>query len=135
MIFPVIGAAHFTDDWGVPRPDGRTHQGTDVFAPQGALLVAVDDGDLAQGYGSLGGNWLTINAPDGTHYYYAHLSGYAGGPRRVRAGELVGYVGKTGNAASTTPHLHFELHPGGGAAVDPYVALATATRLQGPKTD
>ena len=132
MIFPVMGPSHFTDDWGVTRPDGRTHQGTDVFAAEGTPVVAADDGVMIQGFGQLGGNWLSITTPDTTRYYYAHLSSYAGRPRRVRAGELVGYVGRTGNASSTSPHLHFEVHPGGGAAVDPYPKLLAATRLDAP---
>lgn len=130
MLFPVAGPCHFVDDFGVPKPDGRSHEGNDIFAAEGTPVVAVDAGTMLHYQGPLGGNSLTVTAPDSTRYYYAHLSGYEGPPRTVRAGEVIGYVGHTGNAAATSPHLHFEIHPGGAArAVDPYARLRAAMGL------
>jgi len=133
MLFPVIGRAQFSDDFGAPRPGGRKHEGNDIFAPTGALAIAADGGVVRFYQGPLGGNSLTVTTADGTRYYYAHLSGYAGEPRAVDAGELVGYVGNTGDAVTTSPHLHFEIHPLGGAAIDPYTQLLSATRLKAPR--
>ena len=89
-----------------------------MMASSGVPLVAVESGRVLFKTNRLGGNavWLTGNS--GTKYYYAHLSAWAGSSRTVSRGETIGYVGSTGNA--TVPHLHFEVHPGGGAAVNPY---------------
>ena len=106
------------------------HQGTDIFAPTGTPLIASENGTVARiGTGTLGGNKLWVVGESGTEYYYAHLSAFAAGlsdGMRVTAGQLVGYVGDTGNARGTSPHLHFEIHPGGGDAVNPYPVLKAA---------
>ncbi|HWG95218.1 MAG TPA: M23 family metallopeptidase, partial [Mycobacteriales bacterium] len=119
-----VGAVHsFTDTWHAPRSGGRKHQGTDVFAPYGAPAYAVVDGVVERwGSGGLGGISLWIRGDDGARYYYAHnVSNVAAPGSRVRAGDLVAYVGTTGNAATTPPHIHFEAHPpGGGGARNPY---------------
>jgi MYXO-CTERM domain-containing protein len=117
--FPVDPRARpqFADAFG-------SHQGTDIFAPVGSALIAADDGDARADTDPKGGNVIYLRADDGTVYYYAHLSAYAGQfPRRVTAGEAIGAVGTSGNAQGKTPHLHFEVHPGGGAAVDPFPLL------------
>lgn len=124
QVFPVQGRSQFADTWGAARDGGRTHQGTDIFAAQGTPVVAVDPGQARKADDPKGGQVIYLYAVDGTRYYYAHLSGYAGDfPRAVRAGELLGYVGTTGNAQGTSPHLHFEIHPGGMGAVNPFDAL------------
>ena len=116
-ICPVAGPTAFGDTWGAPRPGGRTHQGVDMMSPAGTPLVAVVAGNATMRTNTLGGNVITLAGSDGNGYYYAHLSAWEGGSRSVSAGEVIGYVGATGN--TTANHLHFEIHPGGGAAVNP----------------
>jgi murein DD-endopeptidase MepM/ murein hydrolase activator NlpD len=121
---PVPGAA-FTDDFGAPRSGGRTHQGNDLFAPFGTPIHAAQTGSFTQNSNDLGGIGAIVSAGSGDYTYYAHLQGYAGVPNgsHVVAGTVIGYVGDTGDAQGGPPHLHFEYHPGGGAAVDPYPYL------------
>jgi murein DD-endopeptidase MepM/ murein hydrolase activator NlpD len=121
MACPVPGAA-FTDDYGRPRPGGRTHQGVDMHAPMGIPELAVVSGNVTYGDGGGGGMGAYIAGDDGNRYVYYHLSAYVGPPRHVSPGEVIGKLGATGDA--TGPHLHFEIHPGGGPAVDPYPTLA-----------
>lgn len=122
-----VGTAHsFTDTWQAPRSGGRLHQGTDVFAPWGSPAYAVVDGVIDKlGNGGLGGITLWLRGANGDRYYYAHnaLNLVTVG-QRVRAGDVIAHVGKTGNAESTPPHIHFEAHPGGGAAANPAPWLA-----------
>ncbi len=127
-VFPVFGSgASFTSDYGAPRAGTGWHQGNDIFAPIGVPVLAVADGVLSKvGVNTLGGNRLWLTDDLGNAYYYAHLSGYA--PHvadgvRVRGGEIIGFVGNTGQAITTPPHLHFEIHPGDGTSVDPYPYL------------
>ena len=133
-VFPVLGAYTYTNDWLAPRI-GHLHQGIDIFAAKGTPLVAVQDGtvDTLSDYG-LGGISLHVTNERGDYFYYAHLSGYAPGVQEgmpVRAGDIVGYVGNTGDAATTPPHLHFEIHPAGGPAVNafPYLEAWRAQAL------
>ncbi|MBW3578585.1 MAG: peptidoglycan DD-metalloendopeptidase family protein [Actinobacteria bacterium] len=118
------GAYHFRDTWGHPRSGGRRHKGTDVMAPYGAPVYAFTTGRIRQFSSSgLGGIGLYLWGDDGVQYYYAHLKGYAAGihpGKRVEAGQLVAYNGSTGNADRGAPHVHFEVHPGGGGAINPY---------------
>lgn len=138
FVFPVRGRHKFTDDWGGTRSAGATggtgkHQGNDIFAPKGTPVVAAEDGQITRiGWNTYGGNRLWIN---GT-FYYAHLDGYAPGIRQgsyVKAGDVIGYVGNTGDARTTPPHLHFAYDPqgthggtNGANFVNPYPLLTGA---------
>lgn len=119
---PVAGATSFVDSFGWPRPGGRVHEGIDLIAAYGTPVVATHDGTVSQGSSSLGGLGAMIYH-DGTSdwTFYAHLSSF-GASGHVAAGTVIGYVGSTGNAGDVN-HLHFEYHPAGGAAVNPYAAL------------
>lgn len=117
-VCPVAGPNAFGDTWGAPRSGGRKHQGVDMMSPFGTPLVAVVAGSVTMKTNTLGGNVVWLTGLDGNKYYYAHLSSWAGTSRSVAAGEVVGYVGATGNTSAN--HLHFEIHPGGGAAVNPF---------------
>lgn len=122
--FPVAGEASYVHDWWFPRfgPGWRLHQGTDVFAAAGTPVRAPADGRVRLRDGGLGGTVVYVVEPDGTYYYLAHLQGRAEGLAEgdpVRAGQLVGYVGSSGNAGGGASHLHIEVHPDGGPAVDP----------------
>lgn len=122
---PVGATRSFVDTWGAPRSGGRRHQGTDVFAPYGSPAYAVVDGVVDKwGNGGLGGITLWLRADNGDRFYYAHnTTNIATVGSRVRAGDVIARVGTTGNAATTPPHIHFEAHPGGGAARNPYPFL------------
>ena len=115
----------YVDSWGAARSGGRSHQGTDVMAPHGARVFAIVNGVVSRESSSTnGGIQLYLQGDNGIEYFYAHLSGYAVATgTRVRAGQLVAYNGQTGNARSTAPHVHFEVHPGGGTPVNPYPYL------------
>jgi murein DD-endopeptidase MepM/ murein hydrolase activator NlpD len=119
---PVNGFVVFTDDFGVDRPGGQ-HPGVDMPALPETPVVAVVGGMMTHDVGGDGGNGAWLIGIDGVGYYYAHFSRYEGDSRLVSAGDVIGYVGATGNA--TGPHLHFEMHPGGWQAppVDPYPML------------
>jgi murein DD-endopeptidase MepM/ murein hydrolase activator NlpD len=118
---PVAGAVSFVDSFGWPRPGGRTHEGIDMIAAYGTPIVAVQSGNAVQTPNSLGGNAVIVYHDGSSDFtYYAHMSSYgASGP--VGAGQVIGYVGATGD--TSVNHLHFEYHPGGGGAVDPYLLL------------
>lgn len=119
----LVGPNHaYTDTWGDPRPGGRRHKGTDVFAPWGSPAYAVTDGVVRRISTSYyGGLQLYLRGNDGNEYFYAHLSSYTShAGQRVAAGEQVARVGNTGDARYTSPHVHFEVHPGGGTPVNPY---------------
>jgi murein DD-endopeptidase MepM/ murein hydrolase activator NlpD len=122
---PVEPPYSYVDTFGAARPGGRRHMGNDIMAPYGARELAFTDGVISDEHSNaLGGITLYLRGNDGNEYYYAHLSRYAV-PQgtRVKAGQLISYVGNTGDARYTAPHLHFEYHPGGGAAADPYPLL------------
>ncbi|MGD9697248.1 MAG: choice-of-anchor P family protein [Thermoleophilia bacterium] len=126
-VFPVFGDVSFSDDYGAPRAGTGWHHGNDLFADRGTPVVAVADGTLSKvGVNTLGGNRLWLTDEAGNQYYYAHLSAYAPASvegARVRKGQVIAFVGNTGQAITTPPHLHFEIHPGGGDSVDPYPYL------------
>jgi murein DD-endopeptidase MepM/ murein hydrolase activator NlpD len=121
---PVAGASGFADTWGAPRSGGRRHQGVDMMAATGVPLVAAESGRVNFKQTRLGGNSVWLYGNSGTSYFYAHLSGFEGSSRSVARGEVIGYNGSTGNAF--TPHLHFEIRPGGGIAVNPYPSVRAA---------
>ena len=129
QVFPMQGRCGFTDTWGQARSEGRSHEGTDVMGARGLALYATNDGVISRMStgGRLGGNVIYVKIPNGTYFYYAHLDSFAPGMAAgvpVKAGQIIGYVGSTGDAG--TPHLHFEVHPFGGAAVNPYAILKAA---------
>lgn len=115
---PLRGPMTFTDSWGAPRPGGRRHEGTDLMSPHGTDNVAVVSGTFKTHHSGAGGLSIYLYGDDGHTYYYAHLSQVVGPDRRVAQGELIGRTGSTGNAGA--PHTHFEFHPNGGRAVNPY---------------
>jgi len=117
------GSMHFTDTWGAARSGGRSHKGTDMMAPTGTPAIAPSSGRVVYSSNSLGGLTYRLYADDGHMFYGAHLSAYVGSDRWVPAGTLIGKVGSSGNASASAPHLHFEYHPNGGAAVNPYSRL------------
>ncbi|MDH3294603.1 MAG: peptidoglycan DD-metalloendopeptidase family protein, partial [Acidimicrobiia bacterium] len=139
VIFPIAGpySVPLINSFGFPRmpgtPDAHSHQGIDIFAPRGTPLVAAERGVIGRvGNGRLGGLKFWLRGESGADWYYAHLDGFAPGLHNgqvVEAGELLGYVGNTGNAVGTPPHLHLEIHPGGGAAVNPYPLLKVVSDL------
>lgn len=125
---PMRGPCWFADSWGDPRGSGRRHQGVDLFADPGSHVYAVADGRLTRRAwdqpGRRAGNAWWLTADDGSYYFYGHLADFAPDlsvGSRVQAGEIIGFMGNTGNSAF--PHLHFEIHPHGGGAVNPYPVL------------
>jgi murein DD-endopeptidase MepM/ murein hydrolase activator NlpD len=125
MTCPVAGPVSFTSSFGDPR-SGHTHQGNDMMAAYGTPVVAIVSGSITySGYHGSAGNWQILSGNDGNAYYYMHnQENYVGQGASVSAGEIIGTVGDTGNAAGT-PHLHWEYHPGGGGAVNPYPLAAS----------
>lgn len=125
-LFPVAGPNEYIDSWGFPRSGGRRHKGTDIMAAAGTPVVAVRDGVVTSGSSGLGGITLWLETDDGTRYYYAHLQSIEVGSGRVSTGQVIGYVGSTGNASASAPHLHFEIHRP--EAVNPYAELQLMAR-------
>ena len=123
-VFPVQGLCSYENTWHAPRGADRKHLGVDIIAKEGNLLYAVADGTITKlytvGTDKLAGNGVRLTMADGTYFFYGHMQKIADGitiGTKVKAGQVVGYLGKTGG--TTTPHLHLEVHPLGGAAIDP----------------
>jgi murein DD-endopeptidase MepM/ murein hydrolase activator NlpD len=141
-VFPVYGPASFGDTFGDPRSDveGGWHHGADIFAPLGTPLLAVADGTIfSVGWNDIGGWRLWLRDREGNEFYYAHLSAYsplAVNGRQVKAGDVIGFMGKTGDARYSAVHLHFEIHPVGmlslgyHGVVAPYAFLVSWRRAQ-----
>jgi len=125
--FPVFGRATAADDFGAARADTGVHVGNDVFAPFGAPVLAVADGVVEKvGTLPISGNRLWLRTGAGDEFFYAHLSAFspdAVDGHRVKAGTVLGFTGNTGDAEPTPPHVHFEIHPAGGDAIDPHPIL------------
>ena len=149
IVFPVLGPTTYTDDFGEARAGGP-HQGIDMMAPKRALALAAEPGKVKfWTHSATAGCMLYLYGASGTTYYYIHLNNdltgrndnrgkcvagtaYAKGLKdgaKVTAGQVVGYVGDSGDANGIHPHLHFELHPNGGRAVDPYTWLQSGLHL------
>jgi murein DD-endopeptidase MepM/ murein hydrolase activator NlpD len=123
MVCPVTGDSTFSDSWGDVRSSGRRHEGVDMAATRGTPVVATLAGLAEFKNTSAGGRSVWLTTPDGDKFFYAHLDRWEGVSREVARGEIIGYVGSTGNAGG--PHLHFEVRPGG-VAVNPYPPTANA---------
>ena len=117
---PIRGPVSFVDSWGAPRATTGVHKGVDLMSPRGTPNVAVVSGRAEMRTGGTSGLGVWLYGDDGTLYYYFHLQAYEGSPRQVQQGEVVGYTGNTGDASGGATHTHFEVHPGGGPAVNPY---------------
>jgi murein DD-endopeptidase MepM/ murein hydrolase activator NlpD len=125
ILCPVQGGSAYGNTWGAPRSGGRRHQGVDMLAPTGTPLQAVVSGFVEHRSNRLGGITISLRGDNGNRYYYAHLVGYEGLPGRVEQAQVIGYIGDSGNATGT-PHLHFEIRPGGGVPVNPYPSVRAA---------
>ena len=149
LVFPILGEATYTDDFGDARGQGA-HQGNDIMAPRRAFALAAEAGTVKfHTTSSRAGCMLYLNGKSGTEYLYIHLNNdlgdvndnrgacvpgvaYATGLKngaRVKAGQVIAYVGDSGDADGIHPHLHFEVHPGGGGAVSPFPYLRKARQL------
>lgn len=121
---PVAGPVTYVDSWGAPRSGGRAHQGVDMISARGTPIAAIYSGVIHRMSNSaLGGITLWMLTTTGDQFYYAHLDAYAEGIApgvAVSEGQIIGYNGSSGNAPDYLPHLHFEYHPGGAAAANPY---------------
>jgi murein DD-endopeptidase MepM/ murein hydrolase activator NlpD len=123
---PVPGAS-FVNDYGYVNDDGHRHNGVDLFASTGTPIVAPVGGTVERYPNPSGGLAVQLYGRDGNRYYLAHLDEYGDGGS-VAGGDVIGYVGNTGDARTTSPHLHFEIHPGGGETVNPFPTLVAACR-------
>lgn len=125
MACPLDQPRTFIDSWGHSRSGGRAHRGTDIMGPRGIPVRAITSGTWnIQSPGPSAGLWAILQGDNGDHYWYLHLDSHTvSNGARVNAGDQVGTNGATGNATAGGEHVHFELHPGGGSAVNPYSLL------------
>jgi murein DD-endopeptidase MepM/ murein hydrolase activator NlpD len=140
FVFPVYGNVAFGDTFGAARATVEWHHGQDIFAPLGTPVLAITDGTVfSVGWNDVGGYRLWLRDDQGNQFYYAHLSAFSSlaiNGHRVRAGQVLGFVGTTGDAQGTPPHLHFEIHPaamldmGYDGVVNPHPYLVAWQRVQ-----
>lgn len=149
IVFPVDGYARFSDDFGAPRSDGRTHQGNDIFASKLQPLLSTRAGRISylkHDNGGLSGNMLIVTDAEGWQYRYVHINNDSPGTddganarqwafvpgivqgSYVAAGQHIAYLGDSGNAETTPPHLHFEIRKPDGTVINPYESLLAADR-------
>lgn len=142
FVFPVAQPYSYSDSFGAPRMTGTQsehwHEGTDILAPRDTLLFAAERGVIMRigSGGTLGGNTVWLRGESGVAYYYAHMSRHAPGLREgmvVDAGTVLGFVGDSGNAKGGPPHVHFEVHPDGGLAINPFPILRAAEAYPRPE--
>ena len=128
MACPLDQPRSFIDSWGHARSGGRAHRGTDLMGPRGIPVRAITNGVWSiQRPGPSAGLWAILRADNGDHFWYLHLDSHTvANGARVTAGQQVGTNGSTGNATAGAEHVHFEWHPGGGRAVNPYSLLRSA---------
>jgi murein DD-endopeptidase MepM/ murein hydrolase activator NlpD len=130
MPLEAVSKRQIADTWGAPRGTGRRHEGQDIFAPRGTPIFSATSGFVYNiGENSLGGQTVSVIGAGGRVYYYAHLDKYAPGLEegdRVTTRTVLGYVGTTGNAQGTPPHLHFGIYTGTGA-INPLPLLTDRT--------
>lgn len=122
-----VGARQLRDTWDGARSEGRKHEGIDIFAKRGTLVLSTTEGIVTDvGTNRLGGLVVWVMGPGRQYHYYAHLDRYADveAGMRIPAGRVLGYVGNTGNAENTPPHLHYGVYEMGGA-INPYPLLRT----------
>ncbi len=149
MYFPVVGDNHYSDTFGASRGGGRSHHGVDIMAAKMTPVIAVADGTIGWMHDDQGGNCcaMSLRHDDGYESWYIHLNndtpgtddgqgwGFAEGIEpgaHVFAGQLIGWVGDSGNAEGVSPHLHFELHEPGGAVINPTPHVDAAIVLEAP---
>lgn len=130
---PVRGVrrAQLRNTWGAPRSGGRAHQGIDIFAPRGEEIVSTTRGLVVTvGHNQLGGRVVRVLGPGGHWHYYAHLERFAAihEGQLVAAGDVLGYVGDSGNARGTPPHLHYGIYRFRGGALNPFFFLSSTGR-------
>ena len=133
LVMPVekIKPRQIQDTWGTARSGGRKHEGIDIFAKRGTPVLSVTQGIVSRvGTNNLGGKVVWVTGPNLSRHYYAHLDDYADQIQEgdwVEVGEVIGYVGNTGNAKNTPPHLHYGIYLNGQGAINPYPYLVSSS--------
>lgn len=128
-----VKQAALRDTWHAPRPGGRRHEGVDIFADRGTPVYSTTEGVvMRRGHNKLGGNVLWVLGPGGQRHYYAHLERFAhlSVGERIQPGTMLGYVGNTGNARTTPPHLHYGIY-GHAGAINPFPLFMASARRHG----
>lgn len=130
-----VAAAHLQNTWGSARDGGRHHKGIDIFAPRNTPIRSVTEGIVeSKGMRGLGGQVVTVTGPGGYRHYYAHLEDFGSQAVGdwVEAGEIIGYVGNSGNAAVSSTHLHYGIYTPAGDAINPYPFLKSGQPFAAP---